>query len=175
MEEGSDDHSSMDDYADEDDMESLLNTTSGEKGQSFSNKEEGFEKSILDDIELSIDDGDDVGEVIAEKLAGITNKAFSKQLSLDSIKSKQSSHERPKNCDKVFVPQVKKEIGGQMQKQAFTKKRDLRIMNVQSAVTKATFAIFRVASGLLKNKNDNNVDSELRLLRCSSWDTQTHQ
>ena len=96
MEEGSDDHSSMDDYADEDDMESLLNTTSGEKGQSFSNKEEGFEKSILDDIELSIDDGDDVGEVIAEKLAGITNKAFSKQLSLDSIKSKQSSHERPK-------------------------------------------------------------------------------
>ena len=80
MEEGSDDHSSMDDYANEDDMESLLNTTSGEKGQSFSNKEEGFEKSILDDIELSIDDGDDVGEVIAEKLAGITNKAFSKQL-----------------------------------------------------------------------------------------------
>ena len=30
-----------------------------------------------------------LGEVIAEKLAGITNKAFSKQLSLNSIKSKQ--------------------------------------------------------------------------------------
>ena len=50
----------------------------------------------------------------------------------------------------------------QMQKQAFTKKRDLRIMNVQNAVTKATFAILRVADSLLKNKKDNNVDSELR-------------
>ena len=56
-----------DDYDDEDDMESLLNTSSGEKGQSSSNKEEGCEKSVLDDIKLSIDDEDDVGEVIAEK------------------------------------------------------------------------------------------------------------
>ena len=144
-------------------MESLLNTSSGEKGQS-SNKEEGYEKSVLDDIELSIDDEDDVGEVIAEKLAGITNKAFSKHLSLRvySIKSKQSSHKRPKNCDKVFVPRVNKEIWRQMQKQAFTKKRDLRIMNLQNAVNKTTFAILRVADSLLKNKKDNNVDSELR-------------
>ena len=31
-------------------------------------------------------------------------------------------------------------------------------MNVQNAVTKATFAILRVADSLLKNKKDNNVD-----------------
>ena len=49
-----------------------------------------------------------------------------------------------------------------MQKQAFTKKRDLRIMNLQNAVNKTTFAILRVADSLLKNKKDNNVDSELR-------------
>ena len=127
-------------------------TLSGEKSQSSSNKEEDYEKPVLDDTELSIDDEDDVGEVIAEKLAGITNKAFSKQLSFDSNKSKQSSHKRPKNCDKIFVPWVNKEIWRQMQKQAFNKIRDLRIMNVQNAVTKATFAILRVANSLLKNK-----------------------
>lgn len=49
-----------------------------------------------------------------------------------------------------------------MQKQAFTKKRDLRLVNAQSAVTKTTFSILRVADSMLKNKNDNNFDSELR-------------
>lgn len=35
-------------------------------------------------------------------------------------------------------------------------------MNAQSAVTKTTFSILRVADSMLKNKNDNNFDSELR-------------
>ena len=46
MEEGSDDHSSMDDYDDEDEIKSLLNTSSGEKSQSSSNKEEDY-KSLF--------------------------------------------------------------------------------------------------------------------------------
>ena len=48
-------------------------------------KKRAMKSPVLNDIELSIED--DVGKVIAEKLAGITNKAFSKQLSLDSIQS----------------------------------------------------------------------------------------
>lgn len=109
-EEGSGDDSSADDYDDEDDIKSLLNASSDHKGQSPSHKEEGSEKSVLDDIELSIDDDDDVGELISDKLAGITNKAFSKQLSLDTTKSKKSSHKRPKNSDKVVVPRVDRDM-----------------------------------------------------------------
>lgn len=83
-------------------------------------------------------------------LRNITNKAFSKQHAIESVKKKKEVHKRPKNCDKVMVPRVNKEIWRQMMKQGFTKKRDLHLMNIQSAITKSTCAILGVADSLLK-------------------------
>ena len=86
-------------------------------------------------------------------------KAFSKQHSIESIKKKKDLHKRPRNCDKVIVPKVNKEIWRQMMKQGFTKKRDL--MNVQSAITKSACAIVSVAESLLKMDGDKH-DQEVR-------------
>lgn len=94
-------------------------------------------------------------------LRNITNKAFSKQHAIESVKKKKEVHKRPKNCDKVMVPRVNKEIWRQMMKQGFTKKRDLRLMNIQSAMTKSTCAILSVADSLLKVDGEKH-DKEIR-------------
>lgn len=157
-EEGSDE-SNDDDYNDEADVKSLLNASCREGWKCFQKGRwpRQFSVTFVDDIELSIDDDDDVGaDEVLEKLAAITNKAFSKQLSFENVKNKKSTNERPKNCDKVFVLRVNKEIWKQMQRQPLTKKQNLRLMNVQSVVTKAAFAVLRVADGLLKNTNHEN-------------------
>jgi hypothetical protein len=39
------------------------------------------------------------------------------------------------NCNKIIIPKYKKEIWRQMQKTNFTKKRDLRMMSIQSVVS----------------------------------------
>lgn len=70
-------------------------------------------------MDALLEDDDDVWPVVAEKLANITNKAFSKQHAIESVKKKKEVH---KNCDKVMVPRVNKEIWWQMMKQGFTKK-----------------------------------------------------
>lgn len=84
-------------------------------------------------MDALLEDDDDVGPVVAEKLANITNKAFSKQHAIESVKKKKEVHKRRKNCYNVMVPRVNKEIWRQMMKQGFTKKkRDLRLMNIQN-------------------------------------------
>ncbi|XP_061186239.1 uncharacterized protein LOC133194263 [Saccostrea echinata] len=59
-----------------------------------------------------------------------------------------------------MVPKVNKEIWRQMKKKGFSKKRDLRLMNIQSAITKSTCAILSVADSLLKidgEKHDKDI------------------
>lgn len=60
-----------------------------------------------------------------------------------------------------MVPRVNKEIWRQMMKQGFTKKRDLRLMNIQIAITKSTCAILSVADSLLKVDGEKH-DKEIR-------------
>lgn len=71
-------------------------------------------------MDALLEDDDDGWPVVAEKLANITNKAFSKQHAIESVKKKKEVH---KNCDKVMVPRVNKEIWRQMIKQGFIKKK----------------------------------------------------
>ncbi|KAK3106382.1 hypothetical protein FSP39_018857 [Pinctada imbricata] len=154
MEEGErdddDDDDDILDYDDTDEVMSLLNSNQTKDAQQSSSKD----GSLFNEMESLLEDDDDVGPAVSEKLASITNKAFSKQLAIEAVKKKKEAHRRPKNCEKVIVPRVNKEIWRQMQKQNFTKKRDLRLMNIQSAVTKSTCAILNVAQSLL------NKDSE---------------
>ena len=118
--------------------------------------------AVLDNIDASLDDDEDVGPDVDEKLAAITNKAFSKHLSIDVVKKKKDAYSRPKNCDKVIVPKINKEIWRQMAKQNFVKKRDLRFMSVQSAITKSTCAVLQVAEKLLKLESNENNERMIR-------------
>ena len=52
--------------------------------------------AVLDDIDASPDDDEDVGPDMDDKLAAITNKAFSKHLSIEVVKKKKDAYSRPK-------------------------------------------------------------------------------
>ena len=101
------------------------------------------------------------GSYIMENVIKIFRQLYRHNLFIESIKKKKDLHKRPRNCDKVIVPKVNKEIWRQMMKQGFTKKRDLRLMNVQSAITKSACAIVSVAESLLKMDGDKH-DQEVR-------------
>lgn len=108
-------------------------------------------------LDTLLEDDEDVGIAVDEKLVNITNKAFAKQHAIEAVKKKKEAHNRPKNCEKVIVSKVNKEIWRQMAKQGFTKKRDLRLMNIQSAITKNTCAILSVADNLLKMDGEKHI------------------
>lgn len=139
-----------DDYDDTDDVRSLLRSASN-KQPPMEVEEATSSGSVLQEMDALLEDDDDVGIAVDEKLANITNKTFAKQHAIEAVKKKKEAHKRPKNCEKVIVPKVNKEIWRQMAKQGFTKKRDLSLMNIQSAITKSTCAIVSVAGNLLKN------------------------
>ena len=94
MEEGETDDS---EYDDNDDVKSLLE--SGNSGVKADLAEDQPSGSVLEEMDALLEDDDDVGLAISEKLANITNKAFSKQHSIDAVKKKKESHKRPKNCE----------------------------------------------------------------------------
>lgn len=139
-----------DDYDDTDDVRSLLRSASN-KQPPMEVEEATSSGSVLQEMDALLEDDDDVGIAVDEKLANITNKTFAKQHAIEAVKKKKEAHKRPKNCEKVIVPKVNKEIWRQMAKQGFTKKRDLSLMNIQSAITKSTCAIVSVAGNFLKN------------------------
>lgn len=139
-----------DDYDDTDDVRSLLRSASN-KQPPMEVEEATSSGSVLQEMDALLEDDDDVGIAVDEKLANITNKTFAKQHAIEAVKKKKEAHKRPKNCEKVIVPKVNKEIWRQMAKQGFAKKRDLSLMNIQSAITKSTCAIVSVAGNFLKN------------------------
>jgi hypothetical protein len=142
---------------DVDDMVESLMSSAGENKSSHETVSSKSD-SLFHEMESLLEDDEDVGPEVAEKLANITNKAFSKQLSIEVVRKKKEMHKRPRNCDKIIVPKVNKEIWRQMQKQNFTKRRDLRMMNIQSVVSKSACAILSVAQSLLKTDSVKHAD-----------------
>lgn len=67
-----------DEYDDTDDVKSLLNSATGKTSQSSESKDlnESCSGSVLEEMDALLEDDDDVGPVVAAKLANITNKAF---------------------------------------------------------------------------------------------------
>ena len=123
--------------------------------------DESDSDSLLDNISAKYDEEEDVGADAHGKLAAIANKTFSKPISLEVLKSKQELYPRPKNCEKVVVPKINSEIWKKMNQGPF-KKRDLRFMNVQKAVTKSAYAITKVAEQLLKLEK---IDSKEHMIK----------
>ena len=160
-----DDEMSLD-YNDADDVDSLLNSSTREKQASSCSGTD--DRDLLDDIDASLDEDDDVGPETSPKLASIANKAFSKMPVIEIVKKKKNTYRKPKNCDKVLVPTVNREIWRRM-KQGFLKKRDLRLINIQSSLTKSAFAAIEVAQYLLKQeqKEEGKEGKEAAIRACT--------
>ena len=90
-----------DDMDDDGEIESLLSSAGATKCKSKSSEDSVSSKSdsLFHEMESLLEDDDDVGPDVSEKLANITNKAFSKQLPIDIVKRKKETHKRPRNCD----------------------------------------------------------------------------
>lgn len=100
---------------------------------------------------------DDIGPDTNPKLANIANKAYAKLISGEIIKNKKSTYKRLKNCEKVVVLRINKEIWRRM-KVGFMKKRDMKMTQIQTCITKGAFAVMRVAQ--YKLKQDKAVEGE---------------
>lgn len=125
-----------------DDANNLINGV----GKTEVEKEENAddEDQRLDEIDQSLENDDDVGPDTNPKLANIGNKAFAKLTSGETIKKKKSTYKRPKNCEKVVVPRINKEIWRRM-KVGFMKKRDMKMTQIKTCITKSAFAVMQVA------------------------------
>ena len=91
---------------DHDDVASLMREVGGTSPDLAQGGDESDSDSLLDNISAKYDEEDDAHG----KLAAIANKAFSKPISLEVLKSKQELYPRPKNCEKVVVPKINSEI-----------------------------------------------------------------
>ena len=133
------------DYEDYDD-ELGVNSLLGAVNQASPDPQKVDEEDDLDEIHASLDKESDVGTDTNDKLASIANNAFSKPLATEAIKSKIEAYPRPKNCEKLVVPTVNAEIVKRMTTNVLVKKRDLRVINIQKAITKSACAITQIAN-----------------------------
>lgn len=150
-------------YDDADDVNSPINDTSISDAN-CNNQESELDTSILDEAEASMDGDEELGADVTPKLANIANKAFSCTMNIDIIKKKQETYPRPKNCERLVVPQINKEIFRRLRKQhGFIKKRDLRFMNVQRAIAKGASAMTRMANDLLVGEKTSKTNEYIKI------------
>lgn len=135
----------------DDDVNSLIN------GLSKTEVDKNYEDQWFDEIDQSLENDDDIGPDTNPTLANIANKAFAKLISEEIIKNKKSTYKRPKNCEKVVVPRINKDIWSRM-KVGFMKKRDMKMTQIQTCITKCVFAVTQVAQYILQQ--DKAVEGE---------------
>lgn len=135
----------------DDDVNSLIN------GLSKTEVDKNYEDQWFDEIDQWLENDDDIGLDTNPKLANIANKAFAKLISEEIIKNKKSTCKRPKNCEKVVVPRINKDIWSRM-KVGFMKKRDMQMTQIQTCITKCVFAVTQVAQYILQQ--DKAVEGE---------------
>ena len=103
------------------------------------------------DILKSIDDEsneEEYGPKISDPLAQRVEGKWQTKLTSGKVKEKSQNLLTPENCMKLSVPLTNKEIWSQLSN--FQKKSDLRIINMQKNIHKASVALGRVTDGLLQ-------------------------
>ena len=145
--------------ASDDDVRQLLNDPSGQKNSDTvaNNKQAESEDELLKELDAALKDEDKPAGKINQQLADIVNKRWGNKLAQDKIATILAKHAQPENCSVVNVTRVNTEIWGSLN--AFQKKADLRMANLQQALQKATFATLSNADKLLTLKAQDNSAS----------------
>ena len=145
--------------ASDDDVRQLLNDPSGQKNSDTvaNNKQAESEDELLKELDAALKDEDKPAAKINQQLADIVNKRWGNKLAQDKIATIWAKHAQPENCSVVNVTRVNTEIWGSLN--AFQKKADLRMANLQQALQKATFATLSNADKLLTLKAQDNSAS----------------
>ena len=120
-------------------------------------KECDSDADILDDIDDPFNIADKVGPPVRAKLADKVNYHFKTALSYDTIQGKQKEYVRPENCSKLSVPCCNDEIWKKLSR--FQKRKDVKMANIQRAMSGSATAITQVIENLLSAaKSKTTVD-----------------
>ena len=145
--------------ASDDDVRQLLNDPSGQKNSDTvaNNKQGESEDELLKELDAALKDEVKPAAKINQQLADIVNKRWGNKLAQDKIASILAKHAQPENCSVVNVTRVNTEIWGSLN--AFQKKADFHMANLQQALQKETFATLSDADKLLILKAQDNSAS----------------
>lgn len=97
------------------------------------------EDDVLKELEAALHDDEEKGPKLNQQVADIVDKRWGKKLPSEKINTVLKRHKQPENCANVTVQRVNPEIWAPLN--AFKRKGDLRMANMQQALQKATFAM----------------------------------
>lgn len=145
---GESDNEAMSVCASEDDLERLISGT-GTVGDKMSDDVSGANASdsLLAELEASINDDENLGPNVNQKLADIALKRWGKKLSQEKLKTLLGQHEVPENCAKLRVPKVNGEIWSQLT--TYRKTADLRLSNMQKTLLRVMAATLTMCDKVL--------------------------
>lgn len=109
---------------------------------------------LLKEIDQNLSQTEPVGPKIHENLANIANKRWGTVLPTDKLKTIMSKHLQPENCDGMSVPKVNKEVWDQMLHAR--KSADLRLSNIQSVLSKASFSLLKSCDHMVAQNVEEN-------------------
>lgn len=104
-------------------------------------------ESLLTELEAAINDEENLGPKITQKLADMTLKCWGKKLSQEKLKTLLSNHEVPENFLKMVVLRVNREIWSQLNTHRRTS--DLRLNNMQKTLLRATCTVLSMCNKAL--------------------------
>lgn len=136
--------------ASEEEVQNLLDGVNGGSTHKNDNPHEGAEdhEEILKELTATFQDEDKTGPPINTQLAEMANKRWGKKLDQEKLSSLLTKYDPPGNCIDITVTRVNSEIWHSLN--AFRKKADLRLANLQQTFQKATFATLTNADKLLQ-------------------------
>ena len=107
------------------------------------------------DIDGPFNTADKVGPPVRTKLADKVNSHFKTALSYDTIQGKQKEYVRPENCSKLSVPHCNDEIWKKLSR--FQKRKDVKMANIQRALSASATAITQVIENLLSAAKSKTI------------------
>lgn len=118
-------------------------------GGEAENSGSGNEDDLLSSISQDLFETTDKGPAINEKLAQITDKNFIAELEPGKLKNILQKHQRPQNCEQLYVPKVNPEIWYKMP--GHIRKKDIKLANLQDTLQSSVSAIMSSLNDIMQS------------------------
>lgn len=134
----------------DDEVNDLLNGSNPPGLNNVSDKADN-EDALLKELAAALNDADKKGPRIQQQLADNAVKRWGKTLNAERVSRILAKHVQPENCEELNIPRVNPEIWETLN--AFKRKADLRLANMQQSLQKATFVLLSTCNKLLAVKS----------------------
>ncbi|CAB4038394.1 Hypothetical predicted protein, partial [Paramuricea clavata] len=125
------------------------------------NSGSGNEDDLLNAISQDLFETADKGPAINEKLAQITDKNFIVELEPGKLKNILQKHQRPQNCEQLYVPRVNPEIWSKIP--GHTRKKDIKLANLQDTLQTSVSAITSSLNDIMQS-HEMHEQADLKMV-----------